>query len=115
MGRRQHLAHNIEHRVVVQRIANLLQLFQEALEHLALDGIRRDEIEYQAVLVLAVAVNAPHPLFETVGVSGNVVVEEDVANLQVDSLAGGLGGHQHLYRALTELLLGVEPCTGRVS
>ena len=73
------------------------------------DGVGGDEVEDQAVLLLAVAVNAPHALLETVGVPGDVIVEEDVADLQVDPLAGGLGRREDLDRALAELLLGVEP------
>ena len=51
--------------------------------------------------------DAPHALLKTVWVPGDVVVEEDVANLEVDALAGGLSGHQHLDRALAKLLLDV--------
>jgi hypothetical protein len=58
--------------------------------------------------VLAVAVDAPHALLQPVGIPGNVVVEEDVAGLKVDALAGGLGGHENLDFSLLELLLDIE-------
>ena len=59
--------------------------------------------------MLTIPVDAPHPLFQAVGVPGDVVVEEDVAALEVDALAGRLGGHQDLDVPLTELLLHEEP------
>ena len=108
VGRGQHLADHVEDGVVVQRVADLLQLLEQPLEDAALDGVGGDEVEDQAVLALAVAVDAAHPLLEAVGVPGDVVVEQDVAELEVDALARGLGGDEDLDRALAELLLGVE-------
>ena len=55
--------------------------------------------------------DAPHPLFEAVRVPGDVVVEENVAALEVDSFSGRLGSDQDLYLPFAELLLGVEPGT----
>ena len=75
---------------------------------MTLDRVGRDEIEDQAVLALAVAVDAAHPLLEAVGVPRNVVIEQDVADLKVDPFARGLGGHEDLDLAFAELLLGVE-------
>ena len=62
------------------------------------------KVEDQAVGLLAVTVDAPHALFQPVGVPGDVVVEEDVAALEVDSLAGSLGGDQNLDVPVPELL-----------
>ena len=53
--------------------------------------------------------DASHALFQPVGVPGDVIVEQDVAALEVDPFAGRLGGHQHLDRAVPELLLGIQP------
>jgi len=61
---------------------------------------------------LAVAVDAAHPLFKAVRIPRNVVVEQNVAALQVDAFAGGLGRDEHLDRPVAELLLSVEPGTG---
>ena len=80
LGRRQDFAHDVEHRVVVQGVADFLELLQQPLEDSALDGVRGHEVEDQAVLALAVTVDAAHPLFEPVGVPGDVVVEQDVAD-----------------------------------
>jgi hypothetical protein len=52
--------------------------------------------------------DAAHPLLEAVRVPGDVVVEEDVADLKVDPLARSLGGDQNLNLAFAELPLGVE-------
>ena len=109
LGGGQDLSHHVEDRVVVQGITDLLELVQESLEYPPLDGVGGDEVEDQAVKLLAIPVDAPHPLFQAVGVPGDVVVEEDVAALEVDALAGRLGGHQDLDVPLTELLLHEEP------
>ena len=111
----QHFDDDVEHRVVVQRVADLLELVQEPLQHPAFDRVGGREVEDQAVLALAIAVDAAHPLLQPVGVPGDVVVEEDVADLEVDPLARRLRGHQDLDRALAELLLGVEPRAGLVA
>ena len=108
VGRGQDLADDVEDGVVVQRVADLLQLLEQPLQDAAFDGVGGHEVEDQAVLALAVAVDAAHPLLEAVRVPGDVVVEEDVADLEVDALAGGLGGDQDLDLAFAELLLGVE-------
>jgi hypothetical protein len=112
VGRGQDLADHVEHGVVVERVADLLQLLEQPLQDAALDGVGGHEVEDQAVLALAVAVDAAHPLFEAVRVPGDVVVEEDVADLKVDALARGLGGDQDLDLAFAELLLGVERVPG---
>ena len=52
--------------------------------------------------------DAAHPLLEAVRVPGDVVVEQDVANLEVNALARRLGGDQDLDLAFPELLLGVK-------
>ena len=49
-----------------------------------------------------------HPLLQPVGVPGNVVVEQDVAELQVDAFAGGFRSHQRLYVAVAELLFNIQ-------
>ena len=109
VGRRQDFPHHVEHRVVIQGVADLLKLVQEAPEHSSLNGVGRHEIEDQAIMPLAVAMDAAHALFEPVRIPGNVVVEENVTTLKVDAFARGLGGHQNLNGAFAELLFGVEP------
>ena len=45
---------------------------------------------------LADAVDAAEPLLDAVRVPRQVVVDHQVGGLQVEALAGGVGGHQHL-------------------
>ena len=54
------------------------------------------KLKIRQSLLLAVAVDAAHALLQPVRVPGNVVVEQDVAELEVDALAGRLGGHEDL-------------------
>ena len=56
--------------------------------------------------------NTAHTLLQAVGVPGNVVVEKDMATLQVDTFPGGLGGHQNLDGSFPELLFGVKTGAG---
>ena len=88
--------------------ANLLQLFEQALEDMPLDRVGGDEVEDEAVLRLEVPVDAPHALLQPVRVPRDVIVEEDVAALEVDAFARRFRGDEHLGRALPELLLGVQ-------
>ena len=113
--RRQDFANNVEHRVVIQRIANLLQLLMEALQHTALDGVGRHEIEDEAVLALSIAVDSPHPLLEPVRIPGNVVVEQDVAHLEVDALARRFSGDENLDLTFSKLLLSVKARAGLIT
>ena len=53
MGGGENLADDVEDRVIVQGVADFLEFFQEALEYAALDGVGSDEVEDQAVFVLA--------------------------------------------------------------
>src|SRR5690606_4292273 len=83
----------------------------QALQHSPFDGVGCHEVEDETVFGLPVAVNPAHALLQAVGVPRNVVVEHDVADLEVDTLTGRLRGHQDLDGALTEQLLGVQPGT----
>ena len=65
-------------------------------------------------MFLAVTVDAAHPLLEPYGIPGDVDVDEHVAELEVDPLAGRLGRHQDL-SLLLELTLGVDAGARRVA
>src|SRR5271167_339311 len=109
LRRRKDFADYVENGIVLERVPNLIELFQQPIEDVALHGIRRDEIEDEAIAGLTITMDAAHPLFEPIGVPWNVVVEHDVAALKIDALAGGLRCDQHLDCALTKLLFRVEP------
>ena len=94
--RGENLADHVEDLVGPQFVADLPQSLQELLEHTALAGVAGDEIEDDAVVFLAVPVDAPDPLFETYGVPRDVVVDHLGAELKVDPFAGGFGGDEHL-------------------
>ncbi len=83
--------------------ADLFQLAEEAVEDDPLDGICRDKIEDVDIRTLSDAVDAPHALFEPVGVPGNVVVDHQVTELEVDALACCLGGDADLRRFVKAL------------
>jgi hypothetical protein len=50
-----------------------------------------------AHLRLTDAVNAPKALLKAVGVPGEIIVDHQVRPLQVDTLAGSVGRHQHAH------------------
>ena len=81
VGSGEDLADDVEHGGVVQGVANLVQLVEEPLEDATLDRVGGDEVEDEAIVMLAIAVDAAHPLLQPVGIPGDVVVEQDVAAL----------------------------------
>ena len=106
---RQHLADDVEY-TVTQCFAHPVQLAQQALEDASFDdrfailGGSRDEVERVHVARLSDSVNSPQSLFETGGVPGQVVVDHEVAELEVDAFSCRLGRHAYL-PAGAELLL----------
>ena len=58
-------------------------------------------------MLLAVAVDAAHALLQPYRVPGDIVVDHEPAELEVNSLAGGLGGDENL-SILAKLTLGVD-------
>ena len=108
------LADHVEDLVRAQLLADLAEPFQELGEHPPFVGVHRHEVEDEAVVLLAVAVDAAHPLLQPHRVPGDVHVHEHVAELEVDPLAGRLGRHQDL-GLLLELALGVDAGARRVA
>ena len=94
--------------------SNALEALEELVQHAAFAGVRRDEVEDEAVLLLAVAVDAAHALLEPHRIPRDVVVDHEPAELEVDAFAGGLGGDKHL-AVFAELALGVDADAGRVA
>ena len=77
-----------------------------------MDGRDRHEVEDLRGLSLPVAVDPADPLLQPGRVERDVEVDQPVAvGLQVDALAGGVGGHQHPNRLLGRVL--AEPGPGR--
>ena len=88
-------AEHVEHLAAVG-LALLLDLRQQAREHLALARVLGDEVPQAADLVLADAVDAPEALLDPVRVPRQVVVDHQVRDLEVQALAGRVGGEQDL-------------------
>ncbi len=61
-----------------------------------------EEVDHHHVELLAVAVAAADALLDALGVPGQVVVDHQIAELQVDALGGGLGG-DHDGRLVAEI------------
>ncbi len=89
------LAEHVED-LAAQAPARLLELLQQLAVDVALAGLLGDEVPEVADLGLADAVDAPEALLDAVGVPGQVVVDHQVGALEVDALARGVGGEQHL-------------------
>jgi hypothetical protein len=105
----QDLADHVKHRIIVQSVTDFLELVEQTLEHAALDGIGGHKIEDQAIALLTIAVDTAHALLQPVRIPGDVIVEQDMAALQIDPFAGRLSCHQDLDRTVFELLLGKQP------
>ena len=77
-----------------ERLALLLELLEQPPVHLALAGLFGDQVPHVADLGLADAVHAAEALLDAVGVPRQVVVDQQVGALEVDALAGGVGGDE---------------------
>src|SRR5260370_4540771 len=99
---RQQLTNHVEN-TVAQLSPDLFQLAEETVENGSLDGIRRDKIEDIDIRTLPDTRNAPHTLFQPVGVPGNVVVNHQVTELEVDAFTCRLGGDTNLRRLVKAL------------
>ena len=80
--------------LAAEGLAGLLQFFEQALVYVALACLGGDQVPEMADLGLADAVDAAETLLEAVGVPGQVVVDHEVGALEVDALAGGVGGEE---------------------
>ena len=90
-------------------LALLLDLLQQPGEDLALAGVAGDEVPQAADLRLADAVDAAEALLDPVRVPRQVVVDHQVRGLEVEALAGGVGGQQDLAVGVLGELLGDLP------
>ena len=108
------LADHVEDLVGPELVADLAQPLQELLEHAAFAGVTGHEVENDAVVLLAVPVDAADPLLEPDGVPRDVVVDHLGAELEVDPFARGLGGDEHL-GGFAELPLGIDAAPRRVA
>ena len=87
-------ADDVEDLVGTQLPADRLQLVEQHLQHAALASAGGDEVDDHHVAPLAVAVDAPQALFQARGIPGNVVVDHQPAELQVDAFPGRVGGDE---------------------
>ena len=101
----ERLAEHVEDLAAVG-LALLLDLGQQPGEDLALAGVVGDEVPQPADLLLADAVDAAEALLDAVRVPRQVVVDHQVRGLEVEALAGGVGGEQDLAVGVVGELLG---------
>ena len=104
---REDLAHHVEDLIGAQVLADFGQPVEQLLQDAAFAGVLGHEVDDQAVVLLAVAVDAADPLLQADRVPGDVEVDHHPAELKVDAFAGRLGGHEHL-GCLLELPLGAD-------
>ena len=75
-----------------KRLSFLLDLFEQALIHVAFACLLGQQVPEMADFGLADAVDAPEPLFQAIWIPGQVVVDHQMRPLQVDSFASRIGG-----------------------
>ena len=94
----QHLVACAEH------AAEQLELLGEQLVDALVGSVLLvEEVDDDDVVLLAVAVTAADALLDPLRVPGQVVVDDQRAELQIDAFGGGLGG-DHDYRFVAEIL-----------
>ena len=94
--------------LVAEGDAHVLHLLQQHVQDVALAGVGGDQVEDVHVIGLADPVDAAHPLLQPVGVPRDVVVDHQVAELEVDALPGRLGG-DHDLGGLPEVAFLLDP------
>ena len=90
----QETPNHVEHLVRAEGAAHGFELVQQDLEHSALAGFAGHEIDDANVVLLAVPVNAPHPLFQARRVPRDVVVHHQATELEIDSFARCIGSDE---------------------
>ena len=75
-------------------MANGIQLVEQHFEHTAFVGGPGYQVDDAHIVLLLVAMDATHPLLKAGRVPRDVVVDHQVAELQIDALASGVGGDQ---------------------
>ena len=91
----EHLADHVVY-ASAQIAAHLVQLLEKALKKPSLDRVLGKEIEDDARRVLANPMDAPHSLLQAHRIPRKVVIDHQMAELEVDSLSRGLGGNADL-------------------
>src|SRR5256885_1022003 len=81
---------------------------------MAFNRVCGNKVENQTVFGLAVTMDTSHPLLKPVRIPGNVVVKEDMAGLEIDTLACGFGCDQDLCCTILKLLLSIKAGAGFV-
>ena len=115
--RGEHVAEDVEHFAGAFGIEvglDGLNALEQFVQHAAFARVRGDEIEDEAILLLAVTVDAAHALLQPDGIPWDIVVDHQPAELQVDPFAGGFGRHEDL-GGFAELALGENAGAGRVA
>ena len=93
----------------VQDLAEQIELLAQDLERQALRFVvPGDEVDHRDVALLAVAVAAADALLDALRVPRQVVVDDRLAELEVQPLCAGLGADEHL-RPRAELVHQREP------
>src|SRR5208337_1713270 len=89
---REEPAYHVEDLVAAELLPDALQLHEQGLHDPPFAGFARDQIEdNDGVMLLLVAVDSSHPLFQPSGVPGYVPVQKAPGELKVDTLARGVG------------------------
>src|SRR5208337_4870985 len=85
-------AYHVEDLVAAELLADALQLLEQGLHDTPFTRFAGNQIEdNDGVVLLLVAVDSSHPLFQPGGVPGYVPVQEPPGELKVDTLARGVG------------------------
>ncbi len=76
-------------------LANALHFLQQGLHNAALARLPSHKVEdMHGIVFLPVAVDAPHALFQSGRIPGDIVVDHQPADLEIDALTSRVGCHQ---------------------
>ena len=79
----------------VQHLAEQVELAAQDLEGQALRlVVRGQEVDHRDVVLLAVTMAAPDALLDSLRIPGQIVIDDRVAKLQVQTFRAGFGGNE---------------------
>ncbi len=87
---KRHLSENIKY-LATKGVTFFIEFAEQALEHLALTGVRCDEIPQMTDLGLTNAMNASEALLKSIGIPRQIVIDHEMRTLQIDALARSIG------------------------
>ena len=92
----QHILDDIVNTIVTKLLTDDVEFRKQFLQHLAFSRIVCHHIEDYYIILLAITVNTTHALLQAIRIPGNIPVDEQAAELKVNTFACSIRTNQNL-------------------